>query len=169
VRCSPAARAASKAGRCGVAAAREIPRDARQLHVFVGGVLAHRADDRDRLDRAGVQSREDGPDHLRHREAALQVQAGRPAHLEVVDVLGRGIDAQLERDPFERFLGLHHGDCGLEVLDVLGLAGAIVGRDHAKPLIARKLLRGGDTHRTVEVRMQLGFLPAEIRRGYVSE
>ena len=31
------------------------------------------------------------------------------------------------------------------------------------------LLRGGNAHRTIEVAVQLGFLPAEVRRRYVSE
>ena len=153
------------------AAACEIPGDPSQLHVFAGGVLPHRTDDRDRLDQARVQPRQDRPDHLLHGQTVPKVQSRRPAHLEVVDVLGGGIDAQLQRDPFERFLGLHQGDRGLEVLDVLGLAGAVVGRDHPKPSPARQLLRGGDAYGTVEMRMQLGFLPAEIRRvgDYVSE
>jgi len=132
-------------------------------------VLTHRAHDRDRLDRAGVQPRKDGPDHLFRRETAPQVQPWRPPHLEVVDVLGRGIDAKLVCDALESFLGLHYSNCRVEVLDVLGLAGAVVRGDHGKPAFAGQLFGGRGTHRTIQMRMQLGFLPAEIRRGYVSE
>src|SRR5438309_3024328 len=97
------------------------------------------------------------------------MQAGRPPRLQVVDVLRRRVDAQLVRNTFEGARGLHHRDGVVEVLDVLGLAGAVVGRDHPEPSTARKLLRGGYSHRAVEVAVQLGLLPAEIRRRYVSE
>src|SRR5438552_15992393 len=97
------------------------------------------------------------------------MQAGRPPDLEVIDVLGLGITAQLVGDALQRLLCLHACDGVVEVLDVLGLAWAVVGGDHSKTRPPGKLLRSGNSHRAIEVAMQLGLLPAEIRRRYVSE
>jgi hypothetical protein len=57
------------------------------------------------------------------------VQAWRPPHLEVIDILGRRVDAQLERDTLQRGGGLENGDGIVEVGDVGGLRWAVVWRD----------------------------------------
>ena len=127
-------------------------------------MLPHRAHDGDGADGAALQAPEHRLDHLLDAQSPPQVQPRCPAHLEVVDVLPRRVVAQLARDAFERLFGLHHRNCRLEVGDVLGLAGTVLGRDHAKPLPARELLRRGHAHGSIEVRVQLGLLPAEVRR-----
>jgi hypothetical protein len=60
------------------------------------------------------------------------MQSRRPADLQVIDVLGGGVHAQLVRGPFQRRLGLEDGDGVVEVADVLGLGGAVVGCDQAQ-------------------------------------
>ncbi len=55
-------------------------------------VVAHRAHDRDRAQRRSGEPAHHGADHLRHRQPIAQMQSRRPAHLQVVDVLGRRID-----------------------------------------------------------------------------
>src|SRR5229473_2394533 len=102
-------------------------------------------------------------DHPLHAEPAAQVQSWGPADLEVVDVLRGRIHAQLVCDALERGLRLHDSDRGVEILDVVGLAGAIVRSDHPKSLLARQLFGSRDAHRAVKMRVKLGLLPAEIR------
>ena len=108
---------------------------------------------------------EDRADHVRNGEALGQVQPRRPPHLEVVDVLSRGIDAQLQRRALERGRGLHHRNRVGEVGDVFSLRSAIRRRDHpqrpgqVEPLLSGKLRGGRQAHRTVEVAVQLRLTP----------
>src|SRR5438046_10722767 len=96
------------------------------------------------------------------------MEAWRPADLEVVDVLGGRIEAQLERDPLQRLFGLHDLDRRLEVADVLDLARAVVGRDHPQAGATGQFLRGQDAHSAVEVQIQRGRLPATTRTADLS-
>ena len=145
----------------------EAAGDLRQLDVLVGRVLPHRADDGHRLDRSGLEAGQHCLDHPLHGQPAAQVQSRCPPHLEVVDVFGSGVLAQLPRDALESGFGLHHRDRVVEVRDVLGLAVTVVGRDHPKALPSGQVLRRGQAYCSIQVRVQLGFLPAEESRLYV--
>jgi hypothetical protein len=114
------------------APAGKAARLARQRNVVFRRVLAHGADDGHCAQWRRLEAAEDGADDLGHREAAAKVQPRRPAHLQVIDVLLRGVHAQLVCDPFQRRLGLEDGDRVVEIADVLGLGGAVVGRDQAQ-------------------------------------
>jgi hypothetical protein len=96
------------------------------------------------------------------------MKARRPPHLDVFDVLGRRVEAHLERDSLQRGFGLHDRDRVGEVPDVVGLARAILGRNHPETRASRQLFGGRNPHRTVEMRVQLGLLPAEKPGRYVS-
>jgi len=90
------------------------------------------------------------------------VQPGRPAHLEVVDVLGRRVDADLIGDALERRLRLHHGDRVVEIADVLGLRRAVVRRDHPGRAAEVPQLGGGrNANSTVEMTVQLRLAPRQ--------
>src|SRR5438093_991876 len=102
----------------------------------------------------------DALDHLGHCQAAPQVQPGCPAHLEVVDVLGRRVDADLVRDALERRLRLHHSDRVVEIADVVGLGRAVVRRRHPGRAAEVPQLGGGrHAHGTVELAVQLRLAP----------
>jgi hypothetical protein len=114
------------------APAGKAARVARQSDVLFRSVLAHTTDDCHRSQRRRLEAAEDSSDDLGHREAAAQVQSRRPADLQVVDVLGGGVRAQLVGGAFQRRLGLEDGDRVVEVADVLGLGGAVVRCDQAQ-------------------------------------
>src|SRR5438132_722194 len=101
-----------------------------QRHILLDAVGAQGADDRHGGDRSHGQPREHRLDHLLHRKTAAHVEARCPPHLEVVDVLGRGVEAQLICRALQRRRGLHHSDrivftvAGGEAFGFLGPNGA---------------------------------------------
>ena len=93
------------------------------------------------------------------------MQPRRPAYLEVVDVLGRGVNAELIRGALQRLGRLQDRECVVEVRDVSRLRGAVVGGCQAKrpgqvqALAPGQVFRRGGPNRTVEVTVQLGLQP----------
>src|SRR5229473_4123909 len=63
---------------------RKAPCLARERDVVLRRVLAHGADDRDRMQRSGIETGQHGGDHRLNAEPAAQVQSWGPADLEVV-------------------------------------------------------------------------------------
>src|SRR5207245_7973881 len=122
----------------------------------------------------GSQAGQNSSDYFRHGEPAAQMQPRRPPHLEVVDVLSRRVNAQLQRRALERCRRLQYRDGVVEIRDVGSLRGSIRRRHHPQragqieALLCGELLRGRRSHGTVEVTVQLGLSPA-LELAYDSE
>ncbi|GAC1657371.1 MAG: hypothetical protein NVS9B1_14930 [Candidatus Dormibacteraceae bacterium] len=128
--------------------------------------MAHGAHDRHRRQGGRRQSCENRLDHGFNPQTALQVKAGGPADLKVVDVLSRRVDAELVGTAFERGGRLENRDLGIEAGDVLGLGGTARRRGQAQRpgqvelQLVGELGGGGGPNRTVQMAVQFGLPPA---------
>jgi hypothetical protein len=93
------------------------------------------------------------------------MESRRPSDLEVIDVLSRRVEAQLEGNPLQRCCCLKDSDRVVEIGDVNGL-GRTVFRSYkvewtlqVEALLGGKRLGGRGTHCPIEVAVQLRLTP----------
>jgi hypothetical protein len=102
------------------------------------------------------------------------MKAGSPSHLEVIDVLSRRVEAQLEGGALQRCGRLKDSYRVVEIGDVNGLGRTVLRSYKAErtpeieTLLCGKRLCGRGTHSTIEVAVQLRLSPSLVF-AYVSE
>ncbi|MEA2655181.1 MAG: hypothetical protein QOI23_546, partial [Chloroflexota bacterium] len=113
-------------------------------------------------------------DHLSFREPIAQMKPRCPSDLEVIDVLGRRVKAELESCTLQRCGSLKHRYRVIEIGDVSGLRRTVLRCHQAQrpseieSLLCCELLGSRGAHRTIEVTVQLSLLPGLVL-AYVSE
>ena len=140
--------------------------------VGLGLVRAHQRRDQPGVDAGGLR-REPGAvrrgiHDLPAGEPLGGVEQGRPADLDVADVVARLVLDEVSRDALDGLGVLHQGDREVEGLEQLGLVGRLVGPDEHAPHAGER--RGGvdpagagdverrvDPERAVEVEVELGL------------
>jgi len=118
-----------------------------------------------------VESARDRLEHLAHRQALVDVQLRREAHLDVADILGEVVEGQFVGDAFEVFGLLHHRDGVGEPREVIGQVLVLLfehdlqqtlggGGGEVHLFLGREFDQGRQTQRAVKVEMQVGFRDA---------